>query len=76
MNKEYGVMNSLNDSVKETIVNELNTLSNQELQWFIRDWDANSKIESLNYLQEMALHLAKITLRIREDNSIYSPARS
>jgi hypothetical protein len=76
MNKEYGVMNSLNDSVKETIVNELNTLSNQELQWFIRDWDANSKIESLNYLQEMALHLGKITLRIREDNSIYSPARS
>ena len=74
MQKEYGVMNSLNDSIKETIVNELNTLSNQELEWFVRDWEANSKIQSLNYLEEMALHLAKITFQIRKDNSIYSRA--
>jgi hypothetical protein len=76
MNKEYGVMNSLNDSVKETITNELKTLTNQELEWFIRDWEMNAKIEALNNFEEMALHLAKITLRIRQDNSIYSPARS
>jgi hypothetical protein len=75
MNKEYGVMSSLKDSIKETIVNELHTLSNQELEWFIRDWEANNKIESLNYLEEMALHLGKITLQVRKDNSIYSPAR-
>jgi hypothetical protein len=75
MNKEYGVMSSLKDSIKETIVNELHTLSNQELEWFVRDWEANNKIESLNYLEEMALHLGKITLQVRKDNSIYSPAR-
>lgn len=74
MQKEYGVMNSLNDSVRETIVNELKTLSNQELEWFVRDWEANNQITPLNHLEAMALHLGKITLQIRKDNSIYSRA--
>jgi hypothetical protein len=72
--KEYGVMSSLKDSIKETIVNELSTLSNQELECFVRDWESNSTFQALNYLEEMALHLGKITLQIRKDNSIYSRA--
>jgi hypothetical protein len=70
METSKGVMNSLKDSVRETIVSELNTLTNLDLRLTICDWEANSEIKNLTYLEQMVLDLAKIIIEVREANGV------
>ena len=70
MDTTKGVMNSVKDSVSQTIVNELNTLSNLDLRLTILDWEANAQVKELNYIEQMILDLAKLVINVRESNNV------
>jgi hypothetical protein len=70
MDTTKGVMNSVKDSVSQTIVNELNTLTNLDLRLTILDWEANAEVKVLNSIEQMILDLAKLVINVRESNNV------